>query len=71
MFGGLLYKHMSSALLTSSVQVGSKTVEPHLHDLSRAASLMLTCCMFVGSRRAAGGDTSCLTSDVYKSTVSA
>lgn len=38
MFGGLLYKHMNSALLTS---LCARAVEPHLHDLSRAA----TCCV--------------------------
>lgn len=38
MFGGLLYKHMNSALLTS---LCARAVEPHLNDLSRAA----TCCV--------------------------
>lgn len=38
MFGGLLYKHMNSALLTS---LCARAVEPHLCDLSRAA----TCCV--------------------------
>lgn len=38
MFGSLLYKHMNSALLTS---LCARAVEPHLRDLSRAA----TCCV--------------------------
>lgn len=38
MFGGLLYKHMNSALLTS---LCARAVEPHLRDLSGAA----TCCV--------------------------